>query len=316
MVDIDEVAEKIYLIDDHLYSIPKFGSVYLLNEERKALIDCGPTTSVNTVLAGVKKVGVQPEDIAYIIVTHIHLDHAGGAGVLLRNMPQAQVVVHYKGAQHLINPVSLVNSATEAQGKEVIAKLGEVLPIEEHRLQAIHEGDTIRLGKEQILKFIDAPGHASHELCIYETRNGGLFVGDAIGLSLVENEMLLPFHPPPNFDLELYLNTLERLTKLAPTMLYYAHFGVSSKVQEDFQLARDKLQIWDDIIAKAIKENAFGDAARRLMGQVGAELEPIRGVESLKSLYEFLTQVYLPLCAAGHIKYYQEAHKAYYMEAR
>jgi len=114
MVDIDEVAEKIYLIDDQLYSIPKFGSVYLLNEEKKALIDCGPTTSVNTVLAGVKKVGVKPEDITYIIVTHIHLDHAGGAGVLLRNMPQAQVVVHYKGAQHLINPVNLVNSATEA----------------------------------------------------------------------------------------------------------------------------------------------------------------------------------------------------------
>jgi len=316
MVDIDEVAENLYLIDDHLYSIPKFGSVYLLNEERKALIDCGPTTSVDTILAGVKKVGVMPEDIAYIIVTHIHLDHAGGAGVLLKDMPRAQVVVHRKGVKHLVNPARLIDSVTEAYGEEPTIRHGEVMPIKSRRVLAVHEGDTIRLGKKQILKFIDAPGHAPHELCIYETRNGGLFIGDAVGLSLVENEILLPFHPLPNFDLELYLNTLERLTKLAPTMLYYAHFGVSSKVKEDFRLAREKLQIWDDIIAQAIKENAFDDAARRLMVQVGAELEPIRGMESLKSLYEFLTQVYLPLCGAGYIKYYQEVHKAYYMEAK
>ena len=309
MVDIDEVAKKIYLIDDQLYSIPKFGSVYLLNEERKALIDSGPATSANSVLDGIKQVGVKPEDIAYIIVTHIHLDHAGGAGVLLRSMPQAQVVVHYKGAQHLINPARLIDSVTDVYGEEPTTRHGEVLPVESRQVLAIHEGDTIKLGKEQILKFIDAPGHAPHELCIYETRSGGLFVGDAIGLSVVENEILLPFHPLPNFDLELYLNTLERLTKLAPTMLYYAHFGISSKVQEDFQLAKDKLQIWDDIIAKAIKENAFDDAARRLMVQVSATLEPIRGVEFLKSLYEFLIQVYLPLCAAGHIKYYQKAIK-------
>lgn len=317
MVDIDEVAEKIYLIDDQLYSIPKFGSVYLLDEEKKALIDCGPTTSANTVLDGIKRVGVRPEDIAYIIVTHIHLDHAGGAGVLFKDMPQAQVVVHHKGAKYLVNPAKLIDSATEVYGEEPTIRHGEVMPIESRRVLAIHDGDTIRLGKEQILKFIDAPGHAPHELCIHETRNGGLFVGDAIGLSLVENEILLPFHPLPNFDLELYLNTLERLTKLAPIMLYYAHFGVSSKVQEDFRLARDKLQIWDDIIAKAIKENAIDDAARRLMVQVGAELEPIKGEGSLKSLYEFLIQVYMPLCVAGHIKYYQKAIKlTKWMEAK
>ena len=316
MVEIDEVAERIYLIDDHLYSIPKFGSVYLLNEERKALIDCGPATSANYVLDGMKQVGVRPEDITYIIATHIHLDHAGGAGVLLRGMPQAQVIVHYKGVKHLVDPARLIDSVADVYGEEPTIRHGEVMPIESRQVLAIHDGDTIRLSKEQILKFIDTPGHAPHELCIYETRNGGLFVGDAVGLSVFENEILLPFHPLPNFDLELYLNTLERLTELAPNMLYYAHFGVSSKVDEDFRLARGKLQIWDDIIAKASKEGDFDDASRRLVAQASAELKPIREVESRKSLYEFLTQVYLPLCAAGHIKYYQEAHKAYYMEAK
>lgn len=309
MVDINEVAKNIYLIDDYLYSIPKFGSVYLLNEEKKVLVDTGVVTSASAVLDGIRKVGVRPEDIAYIIVTHIHLDHAGGVGVLLKDMPQAQVVVHHKGARHLIDPVRLVNSSIEVQGEEFIAGQGEVLPIERHRVQEIHDGDTIRLGKEQLLKFIDAPGHAPHELCISETRNGGLFVGDAVGVSIAENEILLPFHPPPDFDLELCLNTLERLAKLAPTVLYYAHFGVSNKVQENIRLAREKLQVWDDIVTKAIKEDAFDDAARRLMAQAYAELEPIKGVESLRSLYEYMVKIYIHLVVAGHIKYYQEAIK-------
>ena len=93
MVGINEVAENIYLIDNHLFSLPKWGSVYLLNEENKALIETGPATSVSAVLDGIKKIGVIPEDIAYIIVTHIHLDHAGGAGVILNDMTNAQVVV-------------------------------------------------------------------------------------------------------------------------------------------------------------------------------------------------------------------------------
>ena len=103
MIDINEVAENIYLIDDQLFSIPKWGCVYLINEEKKALIESGPATSANSVLDGIRQVGVRPEDIAYIIVTHIHLDHAGGAGVLLKSMPQAQVVAHFLGT-HLPHP--------------------------------------------------------------------------------------------------------------------------------------------------------------------------------------------------------------------
>ncbi len=306
MADIDEVAENIYLIDDQLYSIPKFGSVYLLNEEKKALIDTGPGTSASAVLDGINKIGVRPEDIAYVIVTHIHLDHAGGTGVLLKEMPRAQVVVHYRGAPHLINPGRLVNSVVAVQGKGVMAKYGEVLPIETHRVQAIHEGDTIRLGEKQILKFLDTPGHAPHELCIYETRHGGLFVGDAVAVNLVEHDILLPFHPPPHFNLELCRKTLERLAKLAPTKMYYSHFGVSHRVQEDLRLAGEKLQVWDDIVVEAARDGAFDDAGRRLVAQACAELEPVKEAESL---YEYLAKVHIPMCAAGHIKYYQEALK-------
>ena len=307
MVDINEVAENIYMIDDQLYSISKWGSVYLLNEERKTLIESGPAASANVVLEGINKVGVRPQDIAYIVVTHIHLDHAGGAGLLLEDMPQAQVVVHYKGARHLVNPARLVSSVIATQGEEIMMRVGEVVPIEASRIQEIHDGDTIKLGDKQVLKFIDTPGHAPHELCIYESRNGGLFTGDAVGMYVAEGEVLRPLSPPPDFDLELYINTLERLMRLNATTIYFSHFGISNKVQESLQLAIDKLRIWDDIVEKAARENALGSAAERMIAQACVELEPIRGK---KSLYEYLTRQAMPLSAAGFMKNYQERHRA------
>jgi len=304
MVDINEVAENIYLIDNQLLSIPKMGCVYLLDEEKKALIESGPATSASAVLDGIRRIGVRPEDIAYVIVTHIHLDHAGGAGVLLKNMPQAQVVVHHKGAGHLVNPAKLVNSTVESQGQEAVARCGEVVPIEEHRVQAIHDGDTIKLSEKQVLSFIDAPGHAPHELCIAESRNGGLFTGDAVGMFISENEILMPV---PNVNPELCIDTLKRLMDLNATTIYFSHFGVSNKVQQNLQLAVDNLQVWDDIVIKAFTQNMFDSAAEKLIAQACARLEPIRGMESL---YEYLTTVHIPLCAAGHVKYYQQKYKA------
>jgi len=307
MVDIKEVAQNIYLIDNQLYAIPKWGSVYLIKEEKKALVDTGPTTSASAVLEGIKKAGVSPEEINYLIITHIHLDHAGGAGVLLKDMPQAQVVVHHRGAKHLVNPKILVNSVREAQGEEVMRLLGEVVPIETEQVKPVSGDDVLKLGEKQVLRFIDAPGHASHELCIYESRNNGLFSGDAVGISVAENEVLLPVTPPPSFDLKLYLNTLERLMTLSATRLYFAHFGVVNKVQESLQLAKDKLQNWDNMVSKAIKEDGFDRAAEKFRAQLYQELEPVK---KAKSLYKYLTEGLVPLNVAGYIKYYQEKHQA------
>jgi glyoxylase-like metal-dependent hydrolase (beta-lactamase superfamily II) len=302
MVDIREVAEKIYLIDNKLYSIPKWGSVYLINEERKALIDPGPTTSANAVLEGIRKAGVRPEDIDYLIATHIHLDHAGGVGVLVKNMPHARVVVHHKGAKHLANPAKLVDSVRAAMGEEMMRKCGEVVPVEEERIKPVGEGDLIEMGDKQVLRFIEAPGHASHELCIHESRNNGLFSGDAIGVSVADNEVLIPVTPPPSFDLEVYLQTLRRLKTLKASAIYYAHFGVSRKVAENLKLATDKLQSWADIVVKALGEDGFDSAAKKLRAQLYLELEPAR---KMNSLYEYLTSGIVALNVAGYIKYYQ-----------
>jgi glyoxylase-like metal-dependent hydrolase (beta-lactamase superfamily II) len=309
MVDVSEVAENIYMINDQLLSIPRWGSVYLVDEERKALVDTGPTTSAPAVLDGLRKLDVRPEDIAYIIATHIHLDHAGGVGVLIKHMPQAQVVVHHRGARHLIDPARLVNSSIEARGSEVIKTHGEVLPVEVQRVQPVSEGDTITLGRQQNMKFIETPGHAPHELCIYETRNGGLFTGDAVAAYIPECDILLPFHPPPTFDLQLCLSTLERLEKYSARKIYYAHFGFSDRVQEHLDRARRKLGVWDHIVNNAAREGAFADARARLIEQACTELEPMKGVASMALLYDYMVKIHIPLAADGHIRYYGDTMK-------
>ena len=301
MADVDKVAENIYLIDDLLCSIPRWGSVYLLDEERKALIETGPATSAQPVLDGIKQVGVRPEDIAFIIVTHVHLDHAGGAGVLLKSMPKAKVLVHHKGMRHMANPAKLVAGMIEALGEETMAACGEAVPIDRHRLQAVYDDDSIRLSDRQILKFIDAPGHAPHHICVYESRNNGVFTGDAAGQHA--GGVILPLQSPHDFDLQLCINTIRKLMKLKASKIYFSHFGVSNKVQENLQIAMDKLQARSDIIAEAVRENAIDTVTERIKAKICAELEPVR---KMKSLYELLTNILVPSSVAAHVKYHQE----------
>lgn len=306
MVDVSEVAENIYLIDNQIYSVPRWGSTYLLCAEKKALIDPGPTSSANNVLEGIKSAGISPEDIDYLLVTHIHLDHAGGAGVLIKSMPRARLLVHHRGFKHMVNPEKLISSAIEVQGEEAMERNGEVVPIEAERVKPVYDGDTLRLGKRQLLKFIDAPGHAPHELCIYESRNNGVFTGDAAGIYVAENEISLPNTPPPGFNAELYINTIQKLMELKATKLYFAHFGVSSKVQELLRLNIDKLRVWDNMVSEAIKANNFNGVVPRMMAQGYAEIEPVKERESL---YKQLAGI-VELGAAGYIKYRQEKLKA------
>jgi glyoxylase-like metal-dependent hydrolase (beta-lactamase superfamily II) len=309
MVDINEVAKNIYLIDNRLFSIPRWGCVYFIDEEKKALVESGPTNSANVVLEGIKELGFRPEDVDYIILTHIHLDHAGGAGVLVRQMPKAQVIVHHKGARHMIDPVKLVNSAIETRGQEIMVLHGEVLPVEPQRIRAVNDGDEVRLGEQQTLIFIDSPGHAPHELCIYEARNGGLFSGDAIAIYISECDILQPFHPPPQFDLEICLSTLHRLETLSARKIYYSHFGTSDLVNEHIARARNGLILWDDIVKEAAKEGHFADTKARLIDQACADIAIMKEIPSLSYLYNYLLKIHIPMCAEGHIDYYKKTMK-------
>ncbi|HEY51221.1 MAG TPA: MBL fold metallo-hydrolase [Dehalococcoidia bacterium] len=303
MVDIKEVAENIILIDNQLYSIPKWGSVYLINEERKALVDTGPTTSVNTVLKGMEKAGVAPGEINYIIITHIHLDHAGGAGELIKHMPGAKVIVHDKGARHLVNPERLMKSFASTMGERMVQKTGPVAPIAEERVIAVSGGEVFQLGGKQSLRILHMPGHAPHQLCILESQNNGLFSGDAAGILVADGRVLMPATPPPAFDLELSLSSLEELGKLKASAIYFAHFGATDKVRECIKVAMNKLKAWNMLISQAFNEGGFEFAFKKIKAQLYSELEPAKGSEAL---YQYLADGIVAMNVTGLLKYYQD----------
>jgi len=303
MVDIKEVAENIFLIDNELYGIPRWGGVYLINEEKKALIDTGPATSVKAVLDGIKKAGVAPGEINYVILTHIHLDHAGGAGELIKHMPEAQVIVHQKGARHLVSPERLMKSFASTMGERMVRKTGPVTPIDQERVIAVSGDETFRLGERQSLRILHMPGHAPHQLCILENRHNGVFSGDAVGILVAEGKVLMPATPPPAFDLELSLSSLQALRQLKPERIYFAHFGATDKVAESLKTAVDKLKNWHTIVAQAFTEGGFEVAFRKIREQLYAELEPAREYESL---YQYLADGIVAMNVTGLLKYYQD----------
>jgi glyoxylase-like metal-dependent hydrolase (beta-lactamase superfamily II) len=306
MADVSIVAEKIYMIDNRLFSIPKWGSVYFLDETEKSIVESGPTTSVDAVLEGLAQLGTGPEDISYLIVTHIHLDHAGGAGSLMKLLPNARLVVHHKGARHMVDPTRLVAGAVSARGKDVSEMHGEVLPVDSDRVLPVGEGDSLTLSDGQTLTFLDTPGHAPHELCIRETRNGGVFTGDALALYIPDYDIVLPYHPPPQFDLELCLETLERLEHLAPERIYYSHFGVSDEVKEHITRARKMLLEWDAIIREALNNDELRKVKSKLVDRAVRELEPIKDIPDMAPLYSYLTEKSFPMSAEGHLAYYKQ----------
>ena len=304
MADIKEVAENIYQIDNGVYGVMGWGAVYLINEEGKALIDSGPTSSAPVVLEGMAQVGVKPEDINYIVATHIHLDHSGGAGFLLQKMPQAKVVVHQRGAKHLIDPSRLVASMVAVQGEETKRMFGEVVPVAESRLQVVGEGDKINLSCEQVLHIIDAPGHAPHELCVRESRNNGIFTGDAGGMFLGEG-ISSPLTPPPSFDAEVYIKTIEKMADLEPSRLYVAHFGTVMNAKKHFEAVIDELDLMDELAGKLSKTNKLDKLAERFIARKLVELATLK---KMPSLYQYVVEHGIPMNVSGFVKYYKEKH--------
>ena len=304
-VDIKEAATNIYQIDDEVCSVSRLGAVYLINEDRKALIDSGPPSSASTVLEAIEKVGLRAAEIDFIIVTHIHLDHAGGAGVLLKSMPRARVVVHHRGAKYLAQLEKLVESAIKAQGSGIISQYGEVIPVAPERIQAVGDGDTIQLSEAQTLEVIDAPGHAPHEICLRERRGGGVFTGDALGVYLGDggNQVLLQIHPPPSFDLEACLKTVERIKQISPTKLYFAHFGATNQAGEVLDRAIDKLRSYLELAESAVAGNNLDKLKKVLMSQITAELEPLR---SMPPLYRFIRESLVSSFVEGFLDYCQK----------
>lgn len=233
-------TQGIYSIGQERFG-PDPGTSYLVKSSKNALIEAGTSKSIQNLLRDLEKIGIKTLD--YIALTHIHLDHAGGAGFLLENFPEAKVIVHKKGSKHLIDPSKLKRSVKRAVGK-LFDLYGDVKPIPSEKIISVSGDREIDLGDNYTLKTIDSPGHAPHHLCYYEKKNKVLFTGDAAGIYYPKLGKLLPSTPPPNFNLEEEISTLEKLKKLPAETIAYTHVGWKENPQKNLENYKKLLEDW------------------------------------------------------------------------
>lgn len=210
----------------------RFDAAYLLVEQgRAAFIDCGTSLSVPRLLAALEDAGLATDAVDWLILTHVHLDHAGGAGALLQQLPNARVWVHPRGAPHIIDPTRLIAGATAVYGEQEMARsYGEIVPVPAARVVVAEDGGTLDLAGRRLTS-IDTPGHARHHLCLWDARSDSWFTGDTFGLSYRELDnargeaFIVPTSSPVQFDPEAMQASIARMLEYAPQAMYLTHYG-------------------------------------------------------------------------------------------
>ena len=237
------LANGITVVDAH-YVDQGIASIYIVAQDTKvSFIETGTSHSIPYVLAALEGLGFTANDVEYVIPTHIHLDHAAGAGGLLELCPQAQLVIHPRGAVHMINPERLEMGTMAVYGEEKYRQLyGKLKPIEKQRVIIAEDGFELDFNG-RILRFIDTPGHALHHFCIYDQLSNGVFTGDTFGVaykqltSAVKGEFIFASTTPVHFDPDALLNSIDKIISLRPRFIYLTHFGMIAPTQEiNFQL--------------------------------------------------------------------------------
>ena len=216
-------CEDLHYVDVGLFDTAEYGSVYLLDADRPAVIDTGTGANYERILDALDELGIAPDELAVIAVTHVHLDHAGGAGYLARECENAEVVVYERGARHLVDPSRLVAGTKQVVGDRW-RHYADPLPIDEERLTVVEDGDVVDLGDHE-LRVRHAPGHAPHQVVFYDPANDAVFTADSAGIYVPSRDRVEPTTPPVNFDLERSLADIEMLRELNPETLIYGHFG-------------------------------------------------------------------------------------------
>ncbi len=230
------------------------GSYLLATDDGPALFDCGPSSCLDRLERGLRERGLELADLRHLLLSHIHLDHAGGAGLLVRKHPDLQVHVSAIGAPHLIDPSRLEASARRLYGDTFDALWGELAPVPAENVNIV--GEHV-LG----LDCFPTPGHASHHVC-YLDRAGTLFAGDAAGVRIPPDTVVLPPTPPPDFDLETWERTIDEIERRAPERLALVHFGVATDVGRHLGELRARLRDWTARVATGMTEEDFSRSVR------------------------------------------------------
>jgi glyoxylase-like metal-dependent hydrolase (beta-lactamase superfamily II) len=238
------------------------------------LIDPGPSTTIGNLRAALGRKGIRVGDVRQILLTHIHLDHAGGVGTLVRENPAIEVFVHERGARHLIDPVKLLSSATRLYGADMERLWGEFLPVPGDRIRALQGEETIVAGGRE-LNVAYTPGHASHHLSFFDPSSRIAFVGDVAGIRRGERLCVMPPTPPPDIDLEAWSRSEDRILSWEPDTLFLTHFGPFHAPRLHFTDMMDRLALWSRIVRRLLADVSL-DEKRKLLTFVDEAMLELR----------------------------------------
>lgn len=266
------LAHGIHTIDT-AFQRDHFDAAYLIVQDgRGAFVDCGTTHSLPNLLACVAQAGLTPADIDWLIVTHVHLDHAGGAGALMQQLPNARLVVHPRGAQHMIDPTRLIAGATAVYGEAEIARsYGQIVPVPAERVVVAEDGHRVLLAGRELV-CVDTPGHARHHFCVWDAVSRSWFTGDTFGLSYRELDhaggaFIIPTSSPVQFEPEAMHASIRRLMQESPEGMYLTHYG---RVEGTARLAQELHAQIDAMVAIAQRCNGEPQRHHLLVDALGA----------------------------------------------
>jgi len=248
------LSGHLHIIDLKPTGLENFIASYVLKGEKAtAIIETGPTCSIPNLLSGLEEIGISNEDVDYIMVSHIHIDHAGGSGTLMRHLPNARLIVHPRGAPHIVKPEKLWEQSKLVLGKVAIA-YQEIEPVPENRVVTPSDGATFDLGGSVQVKVLETLGHASHHLAYFDSDSQGVFQGDAAGIYFPKLDATIPTAPAP-FHLEMTLASLQKMAQLQPKRLYYTHYGPVENAPERLKRYEAQLHLWACVISEAVKRD-------------------------------------------------------------
>ncbi|HEX3839892.1 MAG TPA: MBL fold metallo-hydrolase [Acidimicrobiales bacterium] len=267
------IADGVIELDTLLGGWQRVTAGYMIEGPEPVLIETGSQSSVPVLLAALDGLGLGPDDLAGVVVTHIHLDHAGGVGDVARAFPKATVYVHPKGARHLADPTKLVDSAARVYGPLLDSLYGRLDPTPPDRIHVLEDGEAIRVGPNRSLIGVDSPGHAKHHVALHDSLSGVLFAGDAVGVKLPDAGVLRPSTPPPDFDLDQALHSLRRFADRRPSGIALAHYGLLGNPGDLLEEADGTLRRWAEVAEAAFRRG--DDIAAALANEFESDMEGV-----------------------------------------
>lgn len=288
---ITNLGNQTHLIDTQMGGYDGIAAAYAILSSKPTLVETGTALSAPVVEKALHTLGIGAEDLATIVVTHIHLDHAGGVGDIAARFPNAKVVVHERGARHLVDPSKLMASARRVFGQTMDEIFGDLLAVDADRLVILSERDTVDLGEGRSLESFYAPGHASHHVGLADSLTGDLFTGDAAGVYVPETQDVRPATPPPDFDLDLTISSIQKMQDIKPTRLLFSHFGPVTDIDTTLERSVEELKLWVEIVEHARGPEHDIEHAVAMIRQRSKERSPESFDNDIEEKFEALSSI-------------------------